>query len=316
LGPKVSLPPYVASAVNAGGMGFIVGAGFSPAELREQVSRCLELTDGKPCGINFYISRQEGTVDRIKAQIEAVADSGISCVETAGSSPEPFVPMLKQAGIKILHKVPAVRYALSVAKLPIDGIIIVGNDCGGHPGVYGIGSMVQAAHATSAIKLPIVIGGGIGAGSQLAAVLAMGGEGVIMGTRAMVAEELWVHRKWKERIVSADGTESVIIKKALRDHHRVYRNESAEAVLELDDARVTDFEQYRPHVMGAQSHAAYVTGDYTRGTLDFGPSAVFADRVEPMEAIFDRMIDDAVVATDRLQSVRSPAGESVDAAAS
>ncbi|HEY2926210.1 NAD(P)H-dependent flavin oxidoreductase [Piscinibacter sp.] len=308
MGPKVSDARYVAAVVNAGGMGFIVGAGYSdPVEFRAQLVQCRELTEGKPFGVNFYISRQEGGVDRVKRQIDIVIEEGVACVETAGASPEAVVPLLKQAGIKVLHKVPAVRYALSAAKLGVDGVIIVGNDCGGHPGIYGISSMVQAAHAAQVIDLPIVIGGGIGSGRQLAAVLAMGADAVLMGTRMLVSEELWIHRAAKELVVRGDGTESVVVKKAIRDHHRVFRNASAEAALALDDAKVTDFEQYRPHVMGALAHQAYVSGDTSTGMLDYGPAAVFADTVESAEAIFDRFIDDARAADDRLGSLRAAA---------
>ena len=304
MGPQVSDARYVAAVVNAGGMGFIVGAGFpDPAAFRAQLTQCHELTEGKPFGVNLYISRQAGGVDRVKRHIDILVEEGVACVETAGASPEAVVPLLKQAGIKVLHKVPAVRYALSAARLGVDAVIIVGNDCGGHPGVYGISSMVQAAHAAQVVDLPVVIAGGIGSGRQLAAVLAMGADAVLMGTRMLVSEELWIHRAAKELVVRGDGTESVVVKKAIRDHHRVFRNASAEAALALDDAKVTDFEQYRPHVMGALAHQAYVSGDTSTGMLDYGPAAVFADAVESAEAIFDRFIDDADAASQRLGSL-------------
>ncbi|HSV45234.1 MAG TPA: nitronate monooxygenase [Ramlibacter sp.] len=305
LGPKVSDARYVAAVVNAGGMGFIVGAGFpEPAQFRAQLAQCRDLTEGKPFGVNLYISRQEGGVDRVKRQIDILAEGGVACVETAGASPEPVIPLLKQAGIKILHKVPAVRYAQSVAKLGVDAVIVVGNDCGGHPGIYGISSMVQAAHAAQVIDLPLVIGGGIGTGRQLAAVLAMGADAVVMGTRLLVTEELWIHDAAKELVLRGDGTESVVVKKSLRDHHRVFRNASAEAALALDDAKVTDFEKYRPHVMGALAHEAYLSGDTSTGMLDYGPAAVFADAVESAETIIDRLVDDARAASRRLESLQ------------
>jgi nitronate monooxygenase len=163
--------------------------------------------------------------------------------------------------------------------------------------------MVQAAQAARVLSVPVVIGGGIGTGSQLAAVLAMGCDGVIMGTRLLVAEELWIHRAYKEFLTAADGTESTVVKKALRDHHRVLRNESAQAVEALDAANVTDFEQYRPHVTGTLAHEAYLTGDMSRGMLDFGPAAAFADRIETMEAILDRVLDEAVAAARRVNTL-------------
>ena len=306
MGPRVSDARYVAAVVNAGGMGFIVAAGFpDPDEFRARAAAVPASSPAaRPFGVNLYISRQAGGVERVRRQIDVLIDEGVACVETAGASPEPVLPLLREAGIKVLHKVPAVRYARTAVKLGVDAVIIVGNDCGGHPGIYGIGSIVQAAHAAQVIDLPIVIGGGIGTGRQLAAVLAMGADAVVMGTRMLVTEELWIHPAAKDLVVQGDGTESVIVKKALRDHHRVYRNESAEAALALDDAKVTDFEQYRPHVMGSLTHQAFVTGDTRNGMLDYGPAAVFADAVEPAEAIFDRLIDDARAAADRLTALR------------
>lgn len=307
MGPAVSDARYVAAVVNAGGMGFIVAAGWGnePEGLRDQVRACRELTDGKPFGVNLYISRQPGGLDRARAHVEVLREEKVACVETAGASPEPLLPLLREAGIKVLHKVPAVRYAISTSRLDVDAVILVGAECGGHPGVYQIGTMVQAAHAPSVIDKPVVIGGGIGTGRQLAAALAMGADGVVLGTRMLVADELWIHPQYKAHVAAADGTESIVVKRALRDDHRVYHNESARAVAALDRDGVTDFERFRPHVNGAVTREAYVTGNPERGMLDFGHSAVFADRIESVERIFDRLIDDASAALDRVGRLRA-----------
>jgi NAD(P)H-dependent flavin oxidoreductase YrpB (nitropropane dioxygenase family) len=307
LGPGVSDARYVAAVVNAGGMGFIMALGWGdPEEFRAELRLCQTLTGGKPFGVNLYISRQSGGMERAKQQIRVLCEEGVSCVETAGASPESVIPALREANIKILHKVPAVKYALTAERLGVDAVIIVGAECGGHPGIYQIGSMVQAAHGPTVVNLPVVIGGGIGTGRQIAAALAMGAEGVIIGSRMMVSEEMWVNRKYKEMLVAADGTESVIVKKALRDHHRVLNNESARAVAALDERGETDFEQYRPHVAGALAIKSYRTGDPSKGMLDFGPAVVFADHIQPVDAIFDRLIDDAALAMTRLQHLAVP----------
>ena len=200
----------------------------------------------------------------------------------------------------MIHKVPAVKYAVSSARLGVDAISVVGADCGGHPGTLLIGTMVQAAHAARDVKLPLVVGGGIGTGSQLAAALAMGADGVVMGTRMLVSEELWINRAYKEHIATLDGTQSIIVKKLLRDHHRVLNNDSAQAIVDLEEEGITDFEQYRPHVAGTVAHGAYSAGDPSRGMLDFGPAAVFADEVATVESIIDRMMDEAMAAAQHL----------------
>ena len=301
MGPSVSDASYVAAVVNAGGMGFIVAAGFPDAEeLRVQLRKCRELTSGKGFGVNLYISGQENAAERLHEQVRILAEEEVLCVETSGGSPERILPALREAGIKVLHKVPAVRYARSAERLGVDAVIVVGNDCGGHPGTYGISSMVQAAHAPREVALPLVIGGGIGTGSQLAATLMMGADAVLMGSRMLVAEELWVDRDYKNRLVQSDGTESVVVKTGLRQHHRVLNNESAKHVAALDAAGTTDFESYRPYVMGKLTTQAYVTGDSRLGMLDYGPSVVFADAVQSVEAIFDEVLEDAHRAMERL----------------
>ncbi|MCY1412617.1 putative enoyl-[acyl-carrier-protein] reductase II [compost metagenome] len=145
MGPSVSDARYVAAVVNAGGMGFVVAAGFPDLdEFREQLRRCRSLTSGKGFGVNLYLSGQANATERLRQQIRILAEEEVLCVETSGGSPEDVLPALQEAGIKVLHKVPAVRYARSAARLGVDAVIVVGNDCGGHPGTYGISSMVQA----------------------------------------------------------------------------------------------------------------------------------------------------------------------------
>jgi NADH:quinone reductase (non-electrogenic) len=304
LGPGVSDGKYVAAVVNAGGMGFIVASSpTDPDWLKEQMKVCRSLVGTRGFGVNMYISRLAGGAERMLALIPSLVEYGVTCVETAGASPEPVLPALREAGIAVIHKVPAVKYARTAERLGVDAVAIVGADCGGHPGTFLISTMVQAPHAARQIRLPIVVGGGIGTGSQLAAALAMGADGIVIGTRMLVSEELWISAGYKERVAAADGTESVVVKKILRDHHRVLDNESAQAVLALERAGVTDFEAYRPHVNGTLAQSAYRSGVPTHGMLDFGPAAVFAGEIKSVEAIFDELIDDAVSATSRLNSL-------------
>lgn len=179
-------------------------------------------------------------MDRVRKQLDLIAGSGVTCVETTGASPEPLMPLLREAAGPI-YKVPPDRRCTGARR-----------GCGGdgHPPARG----------------------------------------------------RWSHRKYKEFLADAKGTEGTVVKKAMRDHHRVLRNDSARTVKALDAAGVTDFEQFRPHVMGALAHDAYLTGDASRGMLDFGPAAMFADCLEPMESILDGLIDDADAAAQWLQS--------------
>lgn len=305
LGPGVSDGRYVAAAVNAGGMGFIVATGHDdPAQFEEELKICSELTNGKPFGVNLYISRFAGGAERVRKQLPLLEQYGVTCVETAGASPEPVIPALKEMGIKILHKVPAVRYVPTAVRAGADAIIIVGAECGGHPGIYQIGSIVQATRAAEIAGIPVVAAGGFGTGRQLVAALSMGCDAILMGSRMMVSEDLWVHENYKQRVVAGDGTDSKIVKQLIGDHHRVLDNDSAKAVLALEEAKITDHEAYRPHIAGSVTRAAYRSGEWSKGMLDYGPSVVFADSIKSTEAIFDEILDDAVAALRRVNSVR------------
>jgi len=297
---------YVAAVGRAGGIGFITALSFAdPAEFRRQIRLCRDLAEGAPFGVNISISRRPGVNERLRPHVDIAIEEGVRFVETSGSSPEELLPRLKAAGMTVMHKVPAVRYAVSVAKLPIDAVCVVGGEAGGHPGQYQVGSMVQAADAAQRIDLPLVIGGGIGTGRQLLAALAMGADAVLLGTRMVVAEEIWAHPAYKARVVAGDGLDSRIVMGSFRHHHRVLDNDTARAVAALEEAGETDFARYAPHVSGTLTRDAYASGNVTQGMIDYGPAAAFADRVQPVEAIFDAMLDDAVAASRRLESVRT-----------
>ena len=165
--------------------------------------------------------------------------------------------------------------------------------------------MVQAPHAAKEIDIPLVIGDGIGTGRQLAATLMMGADAILMGSRMLVSEELWLHHQYKALLVQSDGTDSVVVKTGLRQHHRVLNNASAKAVAALDAQGVDDFECYRAHVMGTLTAQAYLTGDSRFGMLDYGPAVVFADAVQSVEAIFDEILDDARWALQRMNGLQS-----------
>jgi nitronate monooxygenase len=298
--------PYVAAAVKAGGMGFITAVTFPDAgRFREELALCRELTGGMPFGVNLSISRSREMLDRFQEHVDILCREGVRFVETSGASPEMLLPQLKEAGVKVMHKVPAVRYALSAAKLDVDAIAVVGAEAGGHPGVYMIGTMVQAALAPQHIAKPIVVGGGIGTGRQIAAALAMGAEGVILGSRMLAAKELSAHPRYKDRIVAGDGTESAVVMKIFRNHHRVLSNDSTREVEALEAAGVEDFARYAPHVRGELARDAYRSGDLSRGMIDYGQAVAFANEVQSVEAIFDDLIDDAKTAISRLANVQA-----------
>lgn len=298
---------YVAAVVNAGGMGFITASTFpDPGKFREELQMTKELTGGKPFGVNFGISPRPGMLEKFAPHRAIVCEEGVAFVETSGSPPDPVLSQLREAGIKVMHKAPAIRYGVSAEKLDVGAICVIGAEAGGHPGIFMIGTMVQAALAPQKIKKPLVIGGGIGTGSQIAAVLAMGGDAALIGSRMLVAEEIWAHPDYKSRIVAGEGTESRVALQIFKRHHRVLDNDSVKAVMELEEKKITDFAQYEPHVRGELVREAYATGDLSKGMIDYGQSVCFANEIKPVEAIFDELIDDAVASMQHLRALTLP----------
>jgi NADH:quinone reductase (non-electrogenic) len=296
---------FVAAASHAGIIGFITAASFpEPHALRAEIRRCRDLCDGGPFGVNVSMLPKLVPGEKTRDVFELIVDEGVKFVETSGRNPEEFMPLLKAAGVKVLHKVPAVRYAVKAASIGVDAVAIVGAECGGHPGLDMVGSFVNAAWAESELDIPYLIGGGVGRGSQLAAALAMGASGVVIGTRFVVAEEIWAHEDYKRRLVEAQPTDTDLCMQSVRNTVRTLRNETSEAVkaLEARNPNVT-IQELLPMVAGKIGRDAYVTGDWSKGLLSAGHSLAFVDRVEPLADIVGRFETDMRQALARMAAV-------------
>ena len=297
---------YVAAAVNAGLMGFITLKTFPDTDaFRAELQKARDLTGGKPFGVNIAMASNTDDTPMVNAHMEVLLEEGVRLIETSGRPPQQILAPLKEAGCKVMHKVATVRHAISAAKLDVDAIAVVGAECGGHPGLELVGSIVQTVRAAQAVDKPLVVGGGFGHGSQLVAALAMGADGVLMGTRFLVSEEIGAHAGYKEKLLEANETDSRLIMSTFRNTYRVLDNETARAVNELEKAGVTDFEEYRPHVMGKAQGAAYETGDWNQGILSMGQSVVFADEIKPLADIVAQVMAEAEAALERLGATRT-----------
>ncbi len=302
---------YVAAVVNAGLMGFITAASFPDlVQLRAEVRRCRGLTDGKPFGVNISMLPKLVQGEQTEGIIDLVIDEGVRFVETAGRNPEPYLPRLHAAGVKVLHKAPTVRHARRAEQAGVDAVTVVGAECGGHPGMELIGTMVQGMLAAREIKIPLLVAGGIGTGEQLVAALALGADGVAIGTRFLVAEEIWAHPAYKERLVAARENETTLIMQSISNTLRGLANETTAAVQQIEREQATadlDFNarlaQLMPHISGKLGRGAYETGDSRHGALSVGQSVVFADRIEPLAALVARIEEEARQAMKRLAAL-------------
>lgn len=293
---------YVAAASRAGIIGFITAASFpEPDALRAEIRRCRELCAGGPFGVNVSMLPKLVPGEKTREVFELIVDEGVRFVETSGRNPEEFMPLLKDAGVKVLHKVPSVRFAVKAASVGVDAVAIVGAECGGHPGLDMVGSFVNAAWAESQLDIPYLIGGGIGRGSQLAAALAMGASGVVVGTRFVVAEEIWAHDDYKRRLIEAGPADTDLCMESVRNTVRTLRNETSAAVKDFearnDNVTIQDL---MPMVSGKIGRDAYITGDWKKGLLAAGQSLAFTDRIEPLAEIVHRFERDMRQAMTRV----------------
>ena len=235
----------MASAVaKAGGLGIITGlTQKSPEDLAKEIAKCHEMTD-KPFGVNltFLPGFQEPDYP---GYIQAIVEGGIKIVETAGRSPEAYMPDLKGAGIKVIHKCTSVRHSLKAEKIGCDAVSVDGFECGGHPGEDDIPNMILLPRAAEELSIPFVASGGMGNGQQLAAALSMGADGINMGTRFIATKEAPVHQNVKEALVAASELDTKLIMRPLRNTERVLANGAVDKILEKekalgDDIQITD----------------------------------------------------------------------------
>ena len=292
---------YVSAVARAGCIGFITPRSFpTPEDFREQLRKAHDLSDGRPFGVNLYISARPESNQLLQTFLDISIEEGVKFVETAGFSPKEFIPKIKDAGITVMHKCTTLRHALSAQKAGVDAIAILGAEAGGHPGMDMIGTMVQGAIVPQELSVPVVLAGGMGTGRQLVACLSLGAEGMLIATRMVVAEEIWAHENYKKRLaeLGPDGTK--IIMSIFGDNSRVIDNPSTEAVLALEAEGSTDYEAYRPHVQGTLQKEAYEDGDWTKGTMSIGQSVAFAGDIRPAGQIIDGIVEEATTVRDRL----------------
>lgn len=293
---------YVAAAGRAGIIGFITAASHSStASLRDEIAKCQDLVEGKPFGVNISMLPAPSPSERIEETLDLILEAGVRFVETSGRTPEPYLPSLHAAGVKVLHKASSIRHALKAQAIGVDAVSVVGAECGGHPGVDLIGTMVQGALAGRAFDIPVLLGGGIGTGAQVLAALALGVDGVTIGTRFLVAEEIWAHPHYKEALVRASAADTQLIMQSVRNTVRAFKNETTAAVLELERVQGGDFELLRPHVAGVVGRKVYETGDSSHGAVSLGQAIGFADRVEPLYEIVQRIEAEMIAAVSALR---------------
>lgn len=283
----------LASAVsNAGGLGIVNALSFATTEeFRQEIKKTRDLTD-KPFGANVSMLPVLGNEDLYKKYFDVIIEENVKIVETSGRNPEWIVPELKRAGVKILHKVPAVRYAKKAESVGVDAVTIVGFECGGHPGMDDVTSLVLIPKAARSLKIPVVAAGGFADGRGLVAALALGAEAVLMGTRFLATKECPVHDNFKHWMATANETDTMTILRSIRNTERVRRNRDAETVLEMESKGAT-LEELMPIISGKVGREAYLSGDLDKGVIACGQVVGLIEDIPTVKELIEKIIAEA-----------------------
>jgi nitronate monooxygenase len=226
----VGLAEMAAAVSNAGGLGIITGlTQRTPADLAHEIRRCREMTD-KPFAVNLTFLPSINPPD-YPGYIQAIIEGGVKIVETAGNNPQRFMAAFKEHGIKVIHKCTSVRHSLKAESVGCDAISVDGFECGGHPGEDDVPNFILLNRAAEALTIPFVASGGMANGRSLAAALALGADGINMGTRFMATKEAPVHDNVKNAIVAATELDTRLIMRSLRNTERVLTNAAVERLL-------------------------------------------------------------------------------------
>jgi nitronate monooxygenase len=253
----------VAAVANAGALGFLTGLTQpTPEALTAEIGRCRELTD-QPFGVNLTIlpSITPPPYDEYR---QAIIESGVTIVETAGANPEPHIAAFREAGVRVIHKCTSVRHAVKAQAIGVDAISIDGFECAGHPGEDDTPGLVLIPAAADEISIPVIASGGFADGRGLAAALALGADGINMGTRFMATREAPIHQNIKETIVKASARSTQLIFRTLRNTARVADNSVSREVVQILNAG-GQFADIRELVAGARGRTVYELGDPEAG---------------------------------------------------
>jgi nitronate monooxygenase len=279
------------AVANAGALGFLTALTQpTPEDLVKEIARCREMTD-KPFGVNLTLLPT--LIPRnYDAYIDAIIDSGIKIVETAGRSPVPYLPKFKAAGVKIIHKCTSVRHGLSAEKAGVDCVSMDGFECAGHPGEDDVPNLVLLPAAANVIKIPMLASGGFADARGLVAALALGCEGMNMGTRFMATREAPIHQKVKEAIVANDERSTALILRSLKNTARVFGNAVARQAIELEHAG-KGIAEIGPIVAGAKGRVVYETGDLEHGIWSAGTSMGLVQDIPTCRELVERIVAEA-----------------------
>jgi NAD(P)H-dependent flavin oxidoreductase YrpB (nitropropane dioxygenase family) len=291
----------VAAVANAGCLGFLTALTQStPEDLAKEIARTRELTD-QPFGVNLTILPSINPPPYAEYRA-AIIDSGVTVVETAGYNPEEHIPEFHAAGVKVLHKAVAVRHARKAERVGVDAVSIDGFECAGHPGEDDVPGLVLIPAAADALSLPIIASGGFADGRGLVAALALGADGINMGTRFLATAESPIHPRIKEQIVAQDERATQLIFRTLGNTSRVARNAVSQQVVDIERAGGT-FADVRELAAGSRGRRVYEQGDPDAGIWSVGQVQGLVRDIPTVAQLVARIMEQAEQIIERLPTL-------------
>ena len=300
---NISNPEFVASVSNAGACAVLASANYqTPEELREAIRKTQSLTD-QPFAVNINLFPAMMPQEKLVKYVEATLDEGAKIIETSGhKAPADLVPKFKEGGAIWIHKCAGVRYAITGASLGADMITVVGYENGGATGTLDIGTLVMTPSVVDAIDVPVIAGGGITDGRGIAAVLALGAEGAIMGTRMMATKECPLHDNLKQAFVQAKETDTYLVMRSIRNTHRVWRNKAAEKIIELESQKAS-LQEIIQVASGQNALKMYRDGDIDAGMVSCGQGVGLVKDIPTVKELLDRIMKEAEEVIQRLKKI-------------
>jgi nitronate monooxygenase len=295
----ISGPEFVAAISNAGALGIMASAMFDTQDkFREAVRRARELTD-RPFGVNLSLFPALRPIDN-ELYVEVILEEGVPVVETSGHRPpKDLLARLKAAGVRTMHKCVSPRHALSAQKAGVDAVTIFGSEGGGHIGEFGLSTMVLVPRTAAILDVPLLAAGGIADGRGLLAALALGADGVTIGTRLLVTEECPIHANVKQALAEAQELDTLPILGSLHNTLRAWKNAAALKVAEIE-AEEGDMWQILPLVAGTETVRMIEGGDVDAGVISCSQSIGIVDEVKPVVEVIGGMVREATGVRDRL----------------
>lgn len=301
----IATAELTSAVANAGAMGFMTALSFaSPEDLRREIRKCRDLTD-RPFGINLTFLPSFRQPD-YPGYLQVCAEEGIRFIETAGRNPEPYMEHLKAAGMKVIHKCTSIRHALKAQAIGCDAVSIDGFECAGHPGEDDVTSLILIPVTADALDIPIVASGGFGDGRGLAAALALGADGMNMGTRFVATREAPLHENLKQALIDHGETDTTLVMRSLRNTERVLRTETAVTVLEIEATGTATIADIAEYVSGRRGYERVLReGNVQEGVIAAGQVMGLIHDIPTVAELIERIIAEAeAIIGERLPGMR------------